>query len=110
MFEVSALKAFSDNYIWALVKGNEVTVVDPGDPEPVIKYLDKKGLTLKNILITHHHFDHTGGIEKLTELYGCEVYGPGGGHIKGIGVAIKDNEEFSLSNITFKAFATPGHL
>ena len=64
MFEVSALKAFSDNYIWTLVKGNEVTVVDPGDPEPVIKYLDKKGLTLKNILITHHHFDHTGGIEK----------------------------------------------
>ena len=109
MFEVSALKAFSDNYIWTLVKGNEVTVVDPGDPEPVIKYLDEKGLTLKNILITHHHFDHTGGIEKLTELYSCEVYGPGGGHIKGIGVSIKDNEEFSLSNITFKAFATPGH-
>ena len=109
MFEVSALKAFSDNYIWTLIKDNEVTVVDPGDPEPVINFLNEKGLTLQNILITHHHFDHTGGIEKLTDLYGSEVYGPDGGHIKGIGVTIQDNQEFSLSSVTFKAIATPGH-
>ena len=109
MFEVSALKAFSDNYIWTLIKDNEVTVVDPGDPEPVINFLNEKGLTLQNILITHHHFDHTGGIEKLTDLYGSEVYGPDGGHIKGIGVTIQDNQEFNLSSVTFKAIATPGH-
>ena len=109
MFEVSAIKAFSDNYIWTLIKDGEVTVVDPGDPEPVSNYLNEKGLTLKNILITHHHFDHTGGIEKLTDLYGCEVYGPDGGHIKGIGVAIQDNQEFMITDVIFKAFATPGH-
>ena len=109
MFEVSAIKAFSDNYIWTLIKDGEVTVVDPGDPEPVKNYLNEKDLTLKNILITHHHFDHTGGIEKLTDKYGCEVYGPDGGHIKGIGVAIQDNQEFTIMDVTFKAFATPGH-
>ena len=109
MFEVSAIKAFSDNYIWTLIKDGEVTVVDPGDPEPVKKYLNEKGLNLKNILITHHHFDHTGGIEKLTDIYGCEVYGPDGGHIKGIGVTIQDNQEFMITDVTFKAFATPGH-
>ena len=59
MFEVSAIKAFSDNYIWTLIKDGEVTVVDPGDPEPVKNYLNEKGLNLKNILITHHHFHHT---------------------------------------------------
>lgn len=109
MFEVSAIKAFSDNYIWTLIKDGEVTVVDPGDPEPVKKYLNEKGLNLKNILITHHHFDHTGGIEELTDIYGCEVYGPDGGHIKGIGVKIQDNQEFTIMDVTFKAFATPGH-
>jgi hydroxyacylglutathione hydrolase len=109
MFEVSAIKAFSDNYIWTLIKDGEVTVVDPGDPEPVKNYLNEKGLNLKNILITHHHFDHTGGIEELTDIYGCEVYGPDGGHIKGIGVKIQDNQEFTIMDVTFKAFATPGH-
>ena len=109
MFEVSAIKAFSDNYIWTLIKDGEVTVVDPGDPEPVKNYLNEKGLNLKNILITHHHFDHTGGIEELTDIYGCEVYGPDGGHIKGIGVTIQDNQEFMITDVTFKAFATPGH-
>ena len=109
MFEVSAIKAFSDNYIWTLIKDGEVTVVDPGDPEPVKNYLKEKGLNLKNILITHHHFDHTGGIEELTDIYGCEVYGPDGGHIKGIGVKIQDNQEFTIMDVTFKAFATPGH-
>ena len=109
MFEVSAIKAFSDNYIWTLIKDGEVTVVDPGDPEPVKNYLNEKGLNLKNIHITHHHFDHTGGIEELTDIYGCEVYGPDGGHIKGIGVKIQDNQEFTIMDVTFKAFATPGH-
>jgi len=109
MFEVSAIKAFSDNYIWTLIKDGEVTIVDPGDPEPVKNYLNEKGLNLKNILITHHHFDHTGGIEELTDIYGCEVYGPDGGHIKGIGVKIQDNQEFTIMDVTFKAFATPGH-
>tara|TARA_B100001540_G_scaffold312668_1_gene334199 strand:+ start:97 stop:867 length:771 start_codon:yes stop_codon:yes gene_type:complete len=109
MFEVSAIKAFSDNYIWTLIKDGEVTVVDPGDPKPVKNYLNEKGLNLKNILITHHHFDHTGGIEELTDIYGCEVYGPDGGHIKGIGVKIQDNQEFTIMDVTFKAFATPGH-
>ena len=109
MFEVSAIKAFSDNYIWTLIKDGEVTVVDPGDPEPVKNYLNEKSLNLKNILITHHHFDHTGGIEELTDIYGCEVYGPDGGHIKGIGVTIQDNQEFTIMDVTFKAFATPGH-
>ena len=49
MFEVSAIKAFSDNYIWTLIKDGEVTVVDPGDPEAVKNYLNEKGLNLKNI-------------------------------------------------------------
>ena len=42
MFEIYPIRAFSDNYIWTLVKGNEVTVVDPGDPKPVKEFLEKK--------------------------------------------------------------------
>ena len=61
MFEIFPIRAFSDNYIWMLIKDDEVTVVDPGDSVPVINLLNEKNLNLNNIIITHHHFDHTGG-------------------------------------------------
>ena len=109
MFEIYPIRAFSDNYIWTLVKGNEVTVVDPGDPKPVKEFLEKRDLTLKNILITHHHFDHTGGIEDLINLSNCEVYGPHGDHIKGINKKLNEGDEFEISNIKFNVFSTPGH-
>ena len=109
MFEIYPIRAFSDNYIWTLVKDNEVTVVDPGDPKPVKEFLEKRDLTLKNILITHHHFDHTGGIEDLINLSNCEVYGPHGDHIKGINKKLNEGDEFEISNIKFNVFSTPGH-
>ena len=109
MFEIHPIRAFSDNYIWTLVKDNEVTVVDPGDPKPVKQFLEEKDLTLKNILITHHHFDHTGGIEDLINLSNCEVYGPHGDHIKGIKVTLNEGDEIEISNVKFNVFSTPGH-
>ena len=109
MFDIFPIRAFSDNYIWTLIKDEEVTVVDPGDSEPVITLLQEKNLILSNVIITHHHFDHTGGIKKLSEMYDCNIYGPSEGHIQGINKPIKDNQEFVISNTVFKAFATPGH-
>jgi hydroxyacylglutathione hydrolase len=109
MFEILALRAFSDNYIWTLLKDNEVTVVDPGDPKPVISFLEKRDLTLNNILITHHHYDHTGGIQALAESYSCEVYGPKGDHIEGINKSLTEGDEIEISGIKFSIFSTPGH-
>ena len=51
MFEIIPVRAFSDNYIWTLIKDDEVTVVDPGDSGPVKEFLKDKALNLKNILI-----------------------------------------------------------
>ena len=109
MFEIFPLRAFSDNYIWTLLKDNEVTVVDPGDPKPVISFLEKRDLTLNNIFITHHHYDHTGGIQSLVELYNCEVYGPTGGHIEGINTSLTEGDVIEISGIEFSIFSTPGH-
>ena len=109
MFEILPLRAFSDNYIWTLIKDDEVTVVDPGDPSPVKEFLIDKPLTLKNILITHHHFDHTGGIEDLSKNFDCDVYGPEGDHINGITKTLSEGDQFQISNTTFHVLSTPGH-
>ncbi|HJL96072.1 MAG TPA: hydroxyacylglutathione hydrolase [SAR86 cluster bacterium] len=109
MFEILPIRAFSDNYIWALIKDGEVIVVDPGEAKPVLETINKLNLDLKGIIITHHHFDHTGGIQELKDHFHCDVYGPGGDHIQGISSPLNDNEEFELLGKKFIALSTPGH-
>ena len=109
MIEVIPLKAFTDNYIWALVSKESVYVVDPGDANPVLEFLDENNFTLEGILITHHHFDHTGGIKTLTNRYDVPVYGPVNNRIEGITHELKENDSISVFNEEFKIFEVPGH-
>lgn len=60
-----AIPVLSDNYVWLLHNGCDALVCDPGQAEPVIAFLQKNGLRLADILITHHHADHTAGISRL---------------------------------------------
>ena len=59
------LPAFADNYIWMLYAGSHTIVVDPGDEKPVFDFLERMQLQLAAILVTHHHADHTGGVNAL---------------------------------------------
>ena len=62
---IHPIPAFTDNYIWAIRCGNQCLVVDPGDATPVLSYLEQTQVKLAGILITHHHADHTGGLNTL---------------------------------------------
>ena len=103
------LPAFTDNYIWLIEENGKATVVDPGDAEVVINYLKEKNLELENILITHHHFDHTGGVKQLKETHECNVYGPHDSPFKGVEIKLKENDEISIHGSTFKIIEVPGH-
>ncbi len=71
-----ALPAFADNYLWLFHNGAEAVVVDPGDAAVVQAALQQHSLQLQAILLTHHHADHTGGVDALRKATGCQVYGP----------------------------------
>ncbi|KAG4080924.1 hypothetical protein HA402_010095 [Bradysia odoriphaga] len=70
------LPAFSDNYIWAIVRNGAAAVVDPGQAEPVQHWLEQQKLSLSAILLTHHHGDHVGGVLELLRKHQVTVYGP----------------------------------
>ncbi len=65
MLRIRPIPAFSDNYIWHLQSDDESWVVDPGDAVPVLRAM--RGNPLTGALITHHHFDHTGGLGALRD-------------------------------------------
>ncbi len=76
MLNITPILAFQDNYIWLIDNGTYATVVDPGDAVPVMAALDQRALRLTNILITHHHADHIGGVDGLISKCSPQVFAP----------------------------------
>ncbi|MDE7261602.1 MAG: MBL fold metallo-hydrolase, partial [Oscillospiraceae bacterium] len=51
-------------------KENACALVDPGgSPENILAMLEKSGLQLEKIFLTHGHWDHVGAIPALLEKY-----------------------------------------
>lgn len=55
---VRVLPALSDNYMYLLVdeRTNEAAVVDPAEPEKVVRAVNEEKVKLTTVLTTHHHW------------------------------------------------------
>lgn len=106
---IRALPAFTDNYIWMWDDGRTATVVDPGDPAPVLDILAARQLVLGAILLTHHHPDHTGGVAALCEVLQGPVCGPAGETIQGVTRPLADGDTLDVGGVQFEVLEVPGH-
>ena len=115
---VTAIKAFTDNYIWSIGSktSQEIALVDPGDAKVCIEYIEKNQLKLTTLLITHHHSDHVGGINELTDFcqqknWPLAIYGPANEQIPHCRHKIKQDDIVSLRHpeISFTVLDVPGH-
>ena len=111
MLNVNILNAFEDNYIFLLEcsKTAEIAVVDPGDADVVIKALN--GRELDKILLTHHHYDHVGGVDRLCEIYNCDVYGYKGDkhRLPSVTHWVDDGDLLKVGDRSAKVIFVPGH-
>lgn len=103
------LPAFSDNYIWMLHDGQQALVVDPGEAAPVLDALRSTGLPLRAILVTHHHGDHTGGVQELREATGAQVYGPAHEPMPEPIARLSQGDAVTALGLRFEVLDVPGH-
>jgi hydroxyacylglutathione hydrolase len=103
------LPAFSDNYIWLLHHQGRALVVDPGEAEPVTRWLTDHQHQLDCILVTHHHGDHTGGVARLQKQWDVQVYGPANESLPFEYQALKQGDIFNWCGLTFQTLDVPGH-
>ena len=84
-------------------------VVDPGDAQPVLDYLRAHALQLEGILITHHHADHTGGVDRLRKSTGAAVFGPATETMPEPLQRLRGGDSVDLLGLPFRVLDVPGH-
>ena len=109
---------------------NEAVVIDPADDgETIMETAKKAGLAIKKILLTHGHFDHTGGAAYIKEQTGAPIYihsadvellsdpekslsffAPGKPFVVcEADVLLKDGDTITQGGTEFRVLCTPGH-
>lgn len=112
--EIHQFPYMSDNYGVLLHDPATGTTacVDAGDATAALSALKHKGWTLDLLLITHHHADHTAGLQEIKEATGATVVGPAAGKsnpIAGLDKEVLDGESFQLGDFDVNVLHTPGH-
>ena len=111
---ITIVPCLSDNYAY-LVRAagrSEALAVDPSQAEPVLRALREAGLSLAGVLSTHHHWDHTGGIEPLVAQCGeVPVYGHRleGRSIPKHSHGVEDGDEVATAGLVIRVLHVPGH-
>ncbi len=86
--------------------------IDAPDADAVIAAAVGQGWDLTDLLVTHHHFDHTQGIAGLKARYPrLRVFGPAAeaARIAGVEVPLREGERATVGGLSAKIIETPGH-
>lgn len=85
--------------------------IDAPEAAAVEAALKATGWRLSDILVTHHHADHTGGIAELKQKYSCRVVAPHGeaARIPLVDATVHENDKVKVGSLEARVFETPGH-
>jgi len=96
-------------YLIADPAANVCAVVDPsGAPQKFAERIRRSGFTLRWIICTHHHRDHTEGARELKLLFDSRMALHSSAPIAH-DVALEDGQELRLGSIPIRVIRTPGH-
>ena len=111
--EIRLFPCLSDNFGYLIhdTVTKATASIDAPEAGPIVKALQREGWTLTDILVTHHHNDHVGGIAELKAKYNCRVVAP---HAKGTAIAqvderVKEGDTVKVGNLKARVLETPGH-
>jgi hydroxyacylglutathione hydrolase len=112
--QVVPVPCLSDNYAYLVIQNGRAAVVDPSQADPVLRAIDQARVKLSEIWLTHHHWDHIGGIEPLIEE--CPIE-----HVRGSKYdadheriprqtdALSDGDSFDFGGASVDIVEIPGH-
>jgi hydroxyacylglutathione hydrolase len=109
MIQVTTIPALEDNFIYLVrYEPGKALVVDPADAALVGNELQQQDLILTTILVTHHHYDHIGGVSQLKHRWPCRVIAPDS-RIPDLDILTEEQPRITLGKTTIDVIPTPGH-
>lgn len=111
--EIALVPCLSDNYgvLLHAADTGDTLAIDAPDAAALEKALDERGWKLSDIFVTHHHTDHTQGIEPLKARFGCKATGPAAeaDRIRGLDATVEEGSPLAFAGHRVHVLATPGH-
>lgn len=112
--QVSLIPVLSDNYVFVLhgPAPGPAAVVDPAVAEPVMRWLEERGLELAAVLQTHHHHDHIGGTPGLLQRWPTArviASAADRARIPFQSEGVGDGDRVELLGHSLQVLAVPGH-
>jgi hydroxyacylglutathione hydrolase len=111
--EIRVFPCLSDNFGYLIhdPQSLKTAAIDAPEAGPIIKVLQREGWKLSDILVTHHHADHVGGIAELKKTYGCRVTAPHDQKvaIQDVDVRVAEGDTVQVGALTARVLETPGH-
>ena len=109
--KVKIIPALDDNYMYLIIDPStkDAAVVDPVEPQKVLKAVSDEGVNLTSVLTTHHHWDHAGGNAELVQLKsGLKVYG-GDVNTAALTKQVEHSDEINIGSLHVTCLLTPCH-
>ena len=111
--ETHLFPCLKDNYGVLLHDSSTGTTaaIDAPEAAAVEAALGERGWRLTDILVTHHHADHTGGIAELKKKHLCRVIAPRkeASKIPNIDVTVREGDVVTVGSLVGRVLETPGH-
>src|ERR1700752_4317210 len=111
--EIRVFNCLSDNFGYLIhdTETRATASIDAPEAAPILKALAQENWALTDILITHHHPDHVGGVAELKQKYNCRVVAP---HDKKAAIGNVDQrvatgDVVKVGNLLARVLETPGH-
>ena len=75
--EIVTIPCLSDNYAFLAhdTASGETALIDAPEAEPILAVLEQRGWRLSHVLLTHHHWDHVGGLAAILKRNPAQVIG-----------------------------------
>lgn len=100
-------------YVVGCRKTMQGVVIDPGDEvSRIVREISRAGLTIRSILITHGHMDHTGGAVELKKITGAPVHIhqlDAWGLNNGVDACLVEGQRIAVGTFELGVIHTPGH-
>ncbi|MFD2740190.1 hydroxyacylglutathione hydrolase [Sulfitobacter aestuarii] len=112
-FDLVTIPCLSDNYAFLLRDhdSDEVALIDVPEAAPIAAELERRGWTLDQIWLTHHHPDHIQGVEELTAAHPAQIVGAKADahRLPPLDREVSEGDKIHLGGLTAHVIEVPGH-